>query len=357
MKKADPISRRNFLSAAAAGAGTLFAANALPVLASEEKSGWIDKKQINPNIDNLRVVSCCDPKMISADPRKWDMASQNAPVIAERVQANMDALACGLAQKKTAHEAWGSIFRKPASKEWQDVKVAIKLNCLGDNHPRVAVVNSVCRALVSLGAAPGNIVLYDGVGNAGPLYRSFVGSGIVAGVAVSDKNELLGGMTSTQAPKPHAGSFKCTAAIANGTIDILVNIAVNKGTPIAGMTMTMKNHAGTFEPMPIHLGGGLNYIIAFSKSEALLGGDPVRQQLCIVDSIWANTGGPFGVPNKRPCMLAMGTFSPAVDYVIARRVREPLMGCKHPPELSKIMSEFGYANFETLDMVKVEPPA
>jgi Domain of unknown function (DUF362) len=327
-----------------------------PASALEQNSGWFAGKQINPIIDNLRVVSCLDPKMIVTDPRKWDMASQNVPVAAERVFADMDAMACSLAQKNSPHEAWGTIFRKPASKEWSDVKVAVKLNCLGDNHPRVAVVNSVCRALVSLGVPLSGIVLYDGSNNVHSMYGPFIGNGIVAGVLASDGNSLLGGTVRAAVPAPHPGEFKCTAAIAKGAIDILVNIAVNKAHSFTGMTMTMKNHAGTFEAMPIHTGGGLDYIIAFSKSDALLGGDPVRQQLCIVDSIWANTGGPFGVPNKRPTVLSMGTFSPAVDFVTAKRVRETIMGCTHPPALNRILSDFGYSNFEKLDFVKVEPP-
>lgn len=354
MKNIHSISRRGFLSAAAAGAGSLLAANAFPASAFERKSGWFPGKQINPHIDNLRVVSCLDPKMIVSDPRKWDMASQNAPVAAEQVLADMDALACGLAQKDSAHEAWGTIFRKPEAKEWSDVKAAVKLNCLGDNHPRVAVVNAVCRALVSLGVPPSGIILYDGSNNVGGMYGPFVGKGIIAGVLASDRNGLLGGTVLAPVPAPHPGMFKCTAAIARGDIDILVNIAVNKAHSFTGITMTMKNHAGTFEAMPIHLGGGLDYIIAFSKSDAVLGGDPVRQQLCIVDSIWANTGGPYGIPNKRPTVLSMGTFSPAVDFVTAKRVREPLMGCTHPPALNRVLSDFGYSNFQKLDFVKVE---
>ncbi len=357
MTKASSISRRKFLAQAAAGAGGILATAAFPANSPEPGCAWFNGKQINPDIDNLRAVNCHDPKMITADPKKWDMASQNAPVVAERVLANMDAMACSLAQKPLPRDAWAAIFRKPPAKEWSAVKAAIKLNCLGQNHPRVAVVNSVCRALVSLGVVPANIILYDGSWNARSLYGPYVGSGIIAGVAASDGNELLGGTVSAPVPGPHKGNFKCTAALANGTIDILVNIAVNKGHPYIGMTGTMKNHAGTFEAMPIHLGGGLNYIIAFSKSEAVLGGSPVRQQLCIVDSIWANTGGVFGVPNKRLCVLSMGTFSPAVDFLVMKRVREPLMGCSHPPALNRVLSDFGYSNFDNLNFVKVEPAA
>jgi hypothetical protein len=235
--------------------------------------------------------------------------------------------------------------------------VAIKPNCFLQNNSRVAVINAVCKALFGLGVQPSNIIIYDGGDDTKGKYGPFVGSGLPAGIITSRGNSAMGGTISTPVPKPHKGMFKCTAAVANGTIDILVNIAVNKGSAFAGFTMTLKNHAGTFEPMPIHLGGGLGYILAFNKSEAILGGTPVRQQLCIVDSIWGMTGGPFGVPNKRPCALAMGTFAPAVDYIVARRIREPMMGCTHPESLNRIMSEFGYSDFANLDFVKVAPAA
>jgi hypothetical protein len=351
------VSRRNFLSSAAAGAGGLLASGVMPALGDEIKGGWTNGMQINPAIDNLRVVCCIDPAMIKGDPRSWDVASQNNPVNAEKVLRTMDAMACGLAQKSAPHEAWGTIFRKPESKEWSDVKVAIKPNCYLANNPRVAVIDAVCRALVSLGVQPSNIIIYDGGDNAKGKYGSYIGSGLPAGVIASRGNDAMGGTIAAPVPKPHKGMFKCSAAVANGTIDIMVNIAVNRGSSFAGLTMTLKNHAGTFDPKPIHLGGGLNYIIAFNKSEAILGGAPVRQQLCIVDSIWAMTGGPFGVPNKRPCALLMGTFAPAVDYITARRIREPLMGCTHPPELNRLMTDFGYAGFENLDFVKVDPAA
>jgi uncharacterized protein (DUF362 family) len=353
----NAVSRRTFLSSAAVGAGGVLASGILPAFGEEYKSGWTDGKQINPAIDNLRVVCCIDPAMIKGDPRSWDVVSQNAPVVAEKVQANMDAMACSLAQKSAPHEAWGSIFMKPASKEWSDVKVAVKPNSFVQNNPRVAVINAVCKALISLGVQPSNIIIYDGGGDAKGKYGQYIGNGLPAGIIACKGNDAMGGTIAAPVPKPHKGKFKCSAALANGTIDILVNIAVNKGHSIGGITMTLKNHAGTFDPKPIHLGGGLDYILAFNKSEAVLGGAPVRQQLCVVDSIWAMTNGPFGAPNKRPCALAMGTFSPAVDYVVARRVREPMMGCTHPNTLNRVMSEFGYANFESLDFIKVEPAA
>jgi hypothetical protein len=355
VNKETPISRRNFLSAAAAGAGGIIASGVFPAFGEEYKSGWTNGKQINPSIDNLRVVCCIDPAMIKGDPKRWDIASQNGPVNNDKVLRNMDAMVCSLAQKQTPQEAWAAIFRKPEKKEWRDVTVAIKPNSFVQNNPRVAVVDAVCGALAGLGVQPSNIIIYDGRGDAKAKYGPYVGNGIVTGVTVSAGDDAMGGVIAAPVPRPHPGMFKCSAALANGSIDILVNIAVNKGHSLAGITMTLKNHAGTFEPMPIHLGGGLDYILAFNKSEAILGGSPVRQQLCIIDSIWAMTKGPFGVPDKRPCALTMGTFSPSLDYVVARRIREPMMGCTHPESLNRIMSEFGYSGFEGLDFVKVEP--
>jgi hypothetical protein len=351
----NKITRRQFLATAAVSTGGIIAADPFQLLAQENPDAWIVGKQINPAIDNLRVVNCIDPAMINSDPHSWDFPSQNNPVVADKVMRNMDAMACALAQKNIPAEAWATIFMKPTGKQWSDVKVAVKLNCLGKNNPRVAVVASVANALIRLGVSPAHIMLYDGTGDTTNMFAGFIGRELPAGILTGVKNEKLGGMTSIEIPKPHKGTFKCTAAIANGEYDILVNIAVNKGHTIAGATLTLKNHAGTFEPMPIHFGGGLEYIIAFNKSKAILGGTPVRQQLCIVDSLWAMTKGPFGIPNKRPTALSMGVFGPAVDYIVARQIREKIMGCKHPDSLKKIMTEFGYADLDNLDFVTVSP--
>jgi hypothetical protein len=164
-------------------------------------------------------------------------------------------------------------------------------------------------------------------------------------------------MVKSEIPEPYPGSFKCTKALATGEIDILVNIAVNKGhsADVGKTTLTLKNHAGTFDPKPIHKGGLLNYIIALNKSNAILGGSPVRQQLCIVDSIWAMTNGPFGKPDKQLCRLLMGTFSPALDYLTAKKIREPFMNVSHTT-IDRFLKDFGYSDFSSLNFVNVNPP-
>jgi hypothetical protein len=175
-----------------------------------------------------------------------------------------------------------------------------------------------------------------------------------AGVVVSDKNKALGGTIKTPVPDKTGSSHECTRFIADGTIDILVNIAVNKGADVnfGKTTMTLKNHAGTFDPKHIHFGGGLDYILAFNKSDALWGGSSVRQQLCIVDSLWGLTGGPWGVPDKKLDSLVMGTFSGAVDYLTVKKIREPLMGVAHG-NVERFLTDFGYAENEIGDLISV----
>lgn len=309
---------------------------------------YVPRMAVNPGIDNLRVVCGVNQAMVRGNPSSWEMAAQNDPVDSAQVERTLDAMAISLSRKADAPGAWEMIFRKPESKPWSSVIAAIKVNCIGKNHPRVAVVNKICVVLNRLGVHDKNIFIYDGSHNAGPLYTSYVGAGLPAGVIVSDKDKAMGGTVKLPIPDKKDGAFHCTKMVADGAVDILVNIAVNKShdEKFGGTTLTLKNHAGTFEPRHIHLGGGFDYILAFSRSNALWGGSPVRQQLCIVDSIWGSKkGGPFVVPDQRLDRLVMGTFSGAVDYLTAKKLREPLMGVTHGP-IDRFLSNFGYAENE-----------
>jgi hypothetical protein len=355
------------LSTTVAGIGGILSGGFSSVFAGENKGAWVDGMQINPAIDNLRIVNCTDPTMITADPKNWDIVSQNAPVVAERVRANINAMASAPAQKASPADAWAMIFQKPVAKSWQEVKVAIKPNASGiNNNTRVAVIGAICTALTGLGVKPENIAMY-GCNRKGNMdtatgYLPFVGSELPRGIVISDKHESMGGTVETPIPKPQAGKFECAAALANGTIDILVNIGTNKGhifDSVGGLSLTMKNHCGSFKfPVAKHFTkDGLKFIIAINKSNAILGGTPVRQQLCIVDSLWGMKKGPSGIPTIRLNSLSMGTFSPVVDWAVMKRIREPIMGCTHPAFLSMIPAEFGYqpSAFGKIDFIKVEP--
>jgi hypothetical protein len=359
MVKPD-YTRRKFIKIGAAGSAYILVHNTCSfskeVEVIKESPAWKPGMRINPDIDNLRVVCCHDPSMLTHDPDSWKMAEQNAPVVTEKVHKNMDTMAMSLARTQDAQTAWAKIFRKPRNKQWTDTKAAIKVNAIFKNHPRYAVVAKVCHALHSLGMPYANIIIYDAISNAAKHYAEAVGKKLPGRVIVSDDGDALGGWTKVYVARPKERKVKCVKDIAEGKIDILVNIAVNKGMSkkLCGISLTMKNHAGTFQPRYLHRSGSLDYLLAFNQNNAILGGSPVRQQLCIVDSLWGKLGGPWGSPDKRLSRLVMGTFSPAVDYLTAKRIREPLLQANHP-NIERFLTDFGYEALTDLDLVNVAP--
>jgi hypothetical protein len=220
----------------------------------------------------------------------------------------------------------------------------------------VAVIEKFCNVFTGLGVLPANIFIYDGssLGAAGiPTLASYFSATDTTKIpGVVGNNSILGG--TTNAPIPGGSSAACTANIANGTIDILVNIANNKGHNLAWTgyaTLCMKNHFGTFPPTH-----DLNYMFNINKSDALLGGTSVRQQLCFVDSLLAISGRMnTGSPDKQPNYLIMGVFGPAVDYLTVKKVREAILGSTHTDAtINSYLTTFGYA---TTDPVWVMVPA
>ena len=167
--------RRKFLKTSALGAAGAVVSGLTPkkTIAGPvdllAKTAWEDGMQINPAIDNLRVVFCHDSTMVSGDPANWEMEGQNAPVNTEKVQENMDKMAVALAGLEVtdpddlaanAAAAWTVIFQKPG-KEWSAVNVAIKINPSPNNWPRLAVIDKVFRELNKLGVEYGNMTLFD----------------------------------------------------------------------------------------------------------------------------------------------------------------------------------------------------
>ncbi|MDD5674703.1 MAG: DUF362 domain-containing protein [Chitinivibrionales bacterium] len=346
--------RRKFLKTAGLGAGAA-AIGALPIAGAEAAApGWQNGMAINPGIPNTRVVSCKDSAMVNKTCAQFigfeDMSptsGQNFFVNAVKVQANLDELAKSLAQKSSAAEAWAAIFQKPAAKKWKEVKAAIKVNCIAQNHSRVAIVDKICRQLNALGIPYGNIIIFDGRHDArSGKYEKFLGKGLPKDVIVSKGNDALGGMQDAAIPAPDAGSYACTKHIADGSVDILVNCAVCKGhgPEFGNTTMTMKNHFGTFTPQP-HGHGTTDYLIAINKSPAIVGGTPARQQLCIVDALWSNCTGPGGIPNADTNRIVMGVCSPVVDYATVKNVREVApMACAHNATVvNRFLTDFGFS--------------
>ncbi len=354
--------RRDFLKTAAAGAMGITAIKFDKVFASSS-GGWTSGMQVNPAIDNKRVICCHDTKMISNFTSNNSWANQNTMVDANLIASNMDQMAMQLAQKTTAADAWSAIFR--SSKPWASTKVAIKINGIGaanGNHPRVAVVKKICDVLVDQLKVPAaNIVIYDAnttASGAGGYtsYASLTDSTKIRAV-VSVRAASLNGfkaVTITNATKP----MSCVADLVDGVIDILVNIAVCKVHDGPGgnygygsCSFCMKNHLGTFDNSDALTGTigdatGLHSIPAIceiNKHAAVLGGTPVRQQLCIVDSLLANGRSPGGSWDTRVDRLVMGTFAPIVDYLCAMKILKDVMNfTDRNNNLPKFLTNFDY---------------
>jgi len=357
------IARRDFIKKTViTGAGiTAFPMIFIP----KAKAHWAQQTNVHPNINNLRVVSITDPKMtrrLEKIPRTW--AGQEKLVNTEAVWENMDKMACGLVGTRNSEEAWRAIFIKPPLKSWFDTVVAIKTNCIGQQHTRSAVMAKICHVLSDiLGVDPYNINIYDARHG-----HSMVGTPFHGLPKDTKLRGDWGGIRATATvPTPGAGiKTNCLDQLVFGTVDILINIAMCKGhwPQFGNFTMTMKNHFGTFAPSPGHAGGkaGQDYLMAINQTPEILGKMDVktgkvlypRQQLCFVDALWASESGPHGGPSHQPNFLAMGVFSPVVDYLVATQFRGKKMGWQpNMGAAGRMLSDFGYKKSELLEGSKL----
>jgi hypothetical protein len=135
-------SRRNFLKTTAAGAAGVMVSSASSFAAPAATGAWVNGKQINPAIDNTRVVVAHDTQIF---------ANQT------NTEAAMDKMAKALAQKTNATEAWATIFQKPTGKaSWADVIVGIK-----GGWCQQRAIAKICLELNRLGVQYSNIIYFD----------------------------------------------------------------------------------------------------------------------------------------------------------------------------------------------------
>ncbi|MDI6753531.1 MAG: DUF362 domain-containing protein [Thermodesulfobacteriota bacterium] len=325
------------------------------ILVRKSPAAWARKTNVHPQMNPLRVAGITDPRMTKGTEVASSWARQNELVVPEVVWENIDKMACTLAETKAPQEAWRTIFVKPPQKSWTDTVVAIKTNNIALQHTRSAVMAKTCHTLTNhLGVKPSNIYIYDGV-HGSKMSRNTPFAGMPEGCRIVDK---WGGVnTLTPVPDPWISLYlksECLKALVDGTVDILINMAMCKGhsTQFGGFTMTMKNHFGTFSPAPGHQEGALDYLLAINQTPEILGqmdkrtGRVVypRQQLCFIDALWASKGGPGGLPSHQPNFLAMGVFSPVVDYLVATRFRGEKMGWRPNMEATRrFLTDFGYS--------------
>lgn len=359
MSEKKNISRRSFLKSTGSGAAglTVLGSGLNSVFSDQKKlSAWSNDLQINPEIENTKVVCCHNPAFFTDEKQAIianDFEKQNKAVDTTRVETDMDGMAVALCGKNNPQQAWATIFRKPSNKEWTQVKVAIKVNCIYPPiMPRIAIVGKVCKELIRLGVEPQNITIYDACHNAygNGKYNSYVGTGIPQGVKVANqeaRNAQTTGIT------VGSKTLQCSNIVLES--DILVNCAVNKGHSFlqsARFTLTMKNHTGS---MKLSCPSDIAELVNENKSEAILGGDPVRQQLCIVDSLWAAVPGPLDAVTHFPARIIMGTFGPAVDIAVVRNIREKIMGAEHDNNgIKTILTSFGLDE-KDIEWVEVPP--
>ncbi len=346
------ISRRRFIRKAII-MGT--AVTSFPmIMIPKARPAWARRTVVHPNVNNLRVVGITDPQMTRAiDPvSSWNR--QNELVVTEAVWENMDRLACGLVETRNPDEAWRTIFIKPPRKAWSDTMVAIKTNNIAQQHTRSAVMAKITHTLTdTLGVKPVNIHIYDAShGYSMARYTPF--AGLPEGCQIEDDWGGITTPTTVPAPwKKTGGKSLCLKQLVDGSVDILINIALCKGHSrrFGGFTMTMKNHFGTFSPSPGHMGGSSDYLIAINQTPEILGtidkqtGNVLypRQQLCFIDALWASRGGPGGRPTNQPNFLAMGVMSPIVDYLVATRFRGEKLGWEPNMKATRrMLADFGY---------------
>ena len=227
--------------------------------------------------------------------------------------------------------------------------MAIKTNNISLQHTRSAVLAKICHSLTeTLGVKPVNIHIYDGT-HGGHMSKNTPFAGLPEGCRVEDD---WGGIAAeTVVPEPwqkRAGRSKCLKYLVDGTVDILINIAMCKGhsDKFGGFTMTMKNHFGTFDPGPGHRGGAQDYLLAINQTPEILGPmDPHTGQSplsapatvsCTMCSGPAKAA-PEGIPDISPtswrwgCCLPWSTISwrpsSAAKRWAGRRIWRPLAAC------------------------------
>jgi hypothetical protein len=348
----NKINRRQFMKKAIAVGATITAFPAS--MPNEVQAEKVPPVVVHPNVNNLRVVGMTDPKMTTSNDPVSAWATQDQLVSKEVVWENMDILAGGLAEVSNPTEAWHSIFMKPPGKSWSDTTVAIKTNNLGRQHTRSAVMAKICHTLTgTLGVQPSNIIIYDAC-HGRSMDKKTAFSGLPENCRIENKWGGSSARTPIPAPwKNGLGEAKCLEHLVNGSVDILVNIAMCKGhsQKFGGFTMTMKNHFGTFDPRPGHMFGGADYLLAINKTPEILGemekqtGQVLfpRQQLCLVDALWASEKGPGCASSRQPNFLAMGVLAPVVDHIVATRFRGETMGWQPNREMTnRMLTEFGY---------------
>jgi|WetSurMetagenome_2_1015567.scaffolds.fasta_scaffold00056_41 hypothetical protein len=365
MSKKTLESRRNFLKVSAMSAAGL---SIMGPMAKKARGATItttlanlSTTPINTDVSNLRVAFITDatPGTVTATSMVrttnypgW--GSFNNPtntttgVNYTTVKANMDKLACALASKTNATEAWATLLKIPSNKTWGTAKAVIKPNAFAGDHPSIPIVSKICEVLIGFGMPAGNITICDTGGDCG----IYLGTGkCPSGVLTSSERG------NTVAWPASAGGESFGAATAIDGADILVNIGCNKGhnqySEYSGVTMCQKNMKGAiwFNCGENDATKGTRRLVNTNSCSYIVGNIPTtypaRQQLCIVDSLWMGDAGDWGggISNgNNGNSILMATFPGAVDYVTTMKVRVTKMAAStwNQPIVDRFITGYGY---------------
>ena len=350
MRPRKDISRRDFLKLSAASGAGIVASKYLFNISKAYGVEFPKLGNVNPTIPNTSVVYLTDNKMTNGEIAR-DWFAQNKATNSDIVGQNLDKMACSISQEKEAKDAWGKLLIKPEGKEWKDVTVAIKTNNIMEQHTRNAVMVKVCNVLVNGFKIQGmNVHIYDAC-HGGDIDKKSPFENLPEGVKI--EGNWGGFSTETDVPDPYGQKVKCVQSLTGDAVDILINISMCKGHSgeFGGFTMTMKNHFGTFNPQHGHRANAIGFLTGLNKSKAILGevDDKTgkilkpRQQLCIVDALWASDPGPGGPPTHCTNTMFMGTCSPLLDYIVAINFRRDAMKWKvNETAAERFLTDFGY---------------
>jgi uncharacterized protein (DUF362 family) len=316
------MDRREFLGATvAAGIGAI-ALGQMPVLGAEAKGKAIVVKAV-------RDDATADKK-------------PNAAVVKEMVHATV----CKLAGKAKPEDAWKQ-FIKP------DDVVAVKINCLfgigAATHPEVTA--AVVEGILMAGVPADKIIVWDRED------KHLENSGYTV---VRDKGVRYIGVNGEWEDQP-AESLTCKGRLAKvltRECTALVSVPMLKTHTIAGMTMALKNHYGSFHnPSDAH-GNACDPFLA--EVNAL---DPIRKKtrLIVADALLpvADAG-----PQARPqwtweykAILA-ATDPVAIDAVGLKILQEQRAKLGKPPLKVKCLATaaakgLGVADLDQIEVVAV----
>jgi hypothetical protein len=363
--------------------GGMGAGSSQAAIARAAQEGWQDGMQLHSRIENTRAVFVHDDEMVSTDTVNWaDIPAQNGAVNAERVYENLDRMAVALAgleaedpQDLTANAAaaWEVVFDKPEGRAWGDLVVGIRPNALDLRiSPRWSIIKKLTVELNRLGVPYGNIYVWDGGESSQQNNRCteyYQDSDLHQDVKVFDSLPDLDTIV-----QPDGQTVMCPVMIKDGTMDMLINVPVNKGhdKPVGGgFTLAMKNHFGTtrgahdWDTEDTTLAPDN---IAISKTPEVLN----ICHLNVIDGIWSTRQINYGLPDHATHIMAMSTFAPILDWLVVRKIRDPQQSNDVPwgmgvtntqmPVLENYVSAFGYdpqsdelQNLDLINALTYEP--